>query len=60
MILGDCFFTYDNLERNVPIGWAENVHEIYSAYDRVRREADIAIPLYDPDVLRRFPEGLIA
>jgi glyoxylase-like metal-dependent hydrolase (beta-lactamase superfamily II) len=60
VILGDCFFTYENLERNVPIGWAENLHEIYTAYARVRREADIAVPLYDPEVLLRFPDGVIA
>lgn len=60
VVMGDCFFTYDNLEKNIPIGWAENLHEIYAAYDRVRREADIAVPLYDPAVLERFPGGRIA
>lgn len=60
VILGDCFFTYDNLEKNIPIGWAENHHEIYAAYARVREEADIAVPLYDPAVLTRFPGGVIA
>jgi glyoxylase-like metal-dependent hydrolase (beta-lactamase superfamily II) len=60
VILGDCFFTYDNLEKNVPIGWAENLNEIYAAYARVRAEADIAVPLYDPEVLKRFPGGIIA
>jgi glyoxylase-like metal-dependent hydrolase (beta-lactamase superfamily II) len=60
VILADCFFTYDNLEKNVPIGWAENLHEIYAAYARVRKEADIAVPLYDPEALRRFPGGKVA
>jgi glyoxylase-like metal-dependent hydrolase (beta-lactamase superfamily II) len=60
VILGDCFFTYDNLEKNIPIGWHENLHEIYTAYARVRREAAIAVPLYDPEVLRRYPGGRIA
>jgi glyoxylase-like metal-dependent hydrolase (beta-lactamase superfamily II) len=60
VILGDCFFTYDNLEKNIPIGWHENLREIYAAYDRVRKEADIAVPLYDPEVLNRYPDGRIA
>ncbi|HKC89129.1 MAG TPA: hypothetical protein VKG02_24305 [Blastocatellia bacterium] len=60
VILGDCFFTYDNLEKNIPIGWAENLHEINVAYDRVRRSADIAVPLYDPQVFQRYPGGKIA
>lgn len=60
VIFGDCFFTYDNLEKNIPIGWAENLREINVAYDRVRRSADIAVPLYDPQVFQRFPGGRIA
>jgi glyoxylase-like metal-dependent hydrolase (beta-lactamase superfamily II) len=60
VIVSDCFFTYDNLEKNIPIGWHENLHEIYAAYARIRAEADIAVPLYDPKVLERFPGGLIA
>lgn len=60
VILGDCFFTYDNLEKTIPIGWHENLHEIYSAYARIRAEADIAVPLYDPKVLERYPGGVIA
>jgi len=60
VILADCFFTYDNLEKNIPIGWAENLHEINVAYDRVRRSADIAVPLYDPQVFQRYPGGKIA
>ncbi len=60
VILGDCFFTYDNLEKNIPIGWHENLHEIHTAYARIRAEADIAVPLYDPEVLNRFPAGIIA
>jgi hypothetical protein len=60
VVLGDCFFTYDNLEKNIPIGWAENHREIYAAYARVRDEADIAVPLYDPEVLKRYPNGVIA
>lgn len=59
VIVGDCFFTYDNLEKNIPIGWHENLQEIYTAYARVRREAAIAVPLYDPEVLRRYPGGRI-
>jgi glyoxylase-like metal-dependent hydrolase (beta-lactamase superfamily II) len=60
VILADCCFTYDNLEKNIPIGWFENLHEIYAAYDRIRRAADIVVPLYDPEVLQRFPGGVVA
>ncbi len=31
-----------------------------AAYERLRRDADIVIPLYDPEVLKRFPGGKVA
>lgn len=56
----DCCFTYENLEKNIPIGLAESIHETLSAYHRLRREADTIIPLYDPKVLERHPGGCLA
>jgi hypothetical protein len=34
--------------------------EALTAYDRIAREADILIPLYDPAVFDRHPGGRIA
>lgn len=56
----DCCFTYENVERNVPIGLAESLHECFAAYHRLRTEASIVVPLYDPEVLIRHPGGRIA
>lgn len=56
----DCCFKYGNLERNHPLGIMESLPECMDAYARLRREADIVIPLYDPEVLKRFPEGKVA
>ncbi len=55
----DCCFKYDNIEKNVPLGIMESLPECLAAYDRLRREADIVIPLYDPEVLRRYPQARI-
>ena len=56
----DCCFKYGNIERNHPLGIMESLPECLAAYDFLGREADIVIPLYDPEVLKRFPEGKVA
>ncbi len=56
----DCCFKYGNIERNHPLGIMESLAECMLAYERLRQEADIVIPLYDPEVLERFPGGKVA
>lgn len=56
----DCCFTYENLEKKIPIGLAESYRECLTAYDRLQRSADVVIPLYDPEVLQRHPRGRVA
>jgi hypothetical protein len=36
------------------------LEETMKAYDRIRREAKILLPAYDPDVFKRHPGGVIA
>jgi hypothetical protein len=59
VIVSDCFFKYGNIEKNHPLGVNESLEEARRIYERVRREADITVPLYDPEVLERFPGGII-
>ena len=56
----DICFKYDNLEKMHPLGIMESLPECMSAYQAIQKEADIVIPLYDPEVLQRFPEGRVA
>lgn len=56
----DCCFKYGNIEQMHPLGIMENLQECMAAYQRIRKEADIVIPLYDPEVLKRFPGGRVA
>lgn len=60
VIVSDSFFTYDNVEKMQPLGILESMEECFRTYERVRREADILLPLYDPQVLSRHPGGKIA
>jgi hypothetical protein len=57
VVISDAFFYLENLERNRPIGICENIYEALAAYERARTSA-IALPLYDPKNLVRFPNGI--
>ena len=60
VVMTDAFFSYRNLEDNHPIGVCENIHEALAAHERTRQRADHAVPLYDPLVLERYPDGVVA
>jgi glyoxylase-like metal-dependent hydrolase (beta-lactamase superfamily II) len=60
VVVSDSFFKYGNIERNHPLGVNESLEECHVTYERIRREADLTLPLYDPEVLKRFPDGVVA
>lgn len=61
VVVSDCCFKYGNIEGKMhPLGISEGLEECFTAYRRMRREGDILIPLYEPEVLERFPGGVIA
>lgn len=57
--ISDCLFKYGNLEDGEPLGIQESLEEYYIATKRIQRETDIFLPLYEPDILKRFPNGTI-
>jgi hypothetical protein len=57
--LSDCCFKYENIEQPHPTGIADSLEECLTAYTRMRSEGSIVVPLYDPAVLDRFPDGRI-
>lgn len=56
----DCCFKYGNIEKMHPLGIMESLPECMAAYRLIRNEADVVVPLYDPEVLKRFPDGKIS
>jgi hypothetical protein len=60
VVLSDCCFKYENIEQPHPTGVADSLEECLTAYTRMRSEGSTVIPLYDPAVLERFPDGHIA
>jgi glyoxylase-like metal-dependent hydrolase (beta-lactamase superfamily II) len=60
VIASDCFFKYENIEKMRPLGINESMEECLTAYHRIKKEADILLPLYDYEVFKRHPRGKIA
>jgi glyoxylase-like metal-dependent hydrolase (beta-lactamase superfamily II) len=54
----DSAFTQRNIQENIPIGIAENIHECMEAYDYLRRTCDIVIPEYDPENIARYGDTI--
>ncbi len=57
--VSDCAFKYGNLQGH-PLGIGESLAEGALAYSRIRREIQHFIPLYDPQVLEKYPDGIVA
>ena len=57
--LTDAVFKYRNYEEKIPLGLSESLEEHYRLYAKLKREADIVVPLYDPLLLEHHPRGVI-
>jgi hypothetical protein len=60
VVASDAFFHYENVEDNRVLGINENMYEALACYERTRRVADHIVPLYDPKVFDRYPDGVVA
>jgi N-acyl homoserine lactone hydrolase len=60
VLTGDVCFLYDNVERDVPVGFFTDVEQCLRGLEMVRREADVVVPSHDARVFERHPGGRIA
>jgi len=58
--ISDCAFHYSNVEDGRPLGIAESIIEAHAAYSYIRTKIDIFVPLYDPLLMQRHEDGIIA
>lgn len=58
--ISDSYFHVRNVTDDVPLGINESLNEILTTYERVRRTADVILPIYDPGNFDRFPDGVVA
>jgi glyoxylase-like metal-dependent hydrolase (beta-lactamase superfamily II) len=55
--LTDAIFKYRNYEESIPLGLSENLEEHFRLFAKLKREADIVLPMYDPEVVQRYVPG---
>jgi glyoxylase-like metal-dependent hydrolase (beta-lactamase superfamily II) len=60
VITSDCFFKYGNIEQGRYLGVMESMMEADATWARIRKEADIFASIYDPEVFKRHPGGILA
>lgn len=60
VVIADTIFVYENFDPGIPIGAVENIFECRDALARIRKQADLVIPMHDNEVFRRYPDGVIA
>jgi hypothetical protein len=58
--VSDSFFYFANVEDDHPIGLCESFDEALACHERVRRTAQHLVPIHEPAVFERYPDGLIA
>lgn len=59
VVVSDCFFKYRNIEQNIPLGINESMEETLKGYEKIRKIASLILPLYDPEVYDRHPDGIV-
>lgn len=59
-VYSDSFFKFRNVEENIPVGYVENLEEAFHTYERVRKQAKLVIPAFDPEIFERYPGGVVA
>jgi len=56
----DVAFFIDNIKKNHPIGLFYNLWEVFEAYKKINKRADIIITSHDPNILDKyFKDGII-
>jgi hypothetical protein len=60
VIVSDCAFHFANVEESRPLGIAESILEAHAVYSDIRARARHFIPLYDPAIRQRYPDGIVA
>jgi hypothetical protein len=58
--LTDAVFTLRNYTERIPLGLSESLEEHYHLYAKLKRDADIVVPLYDPLVAKNYRNGVVA
>ena len=54
----DSIFKLENFSKRTPIGILESIDEAYEVFNKLEK-VDVIIPIFDPKLEERFPDGMI-
>lgn len=55
IIVGDTIYLYENLEKDIPIGYYTNYRELIDAMNWLKKQDAILVPAHDYEIFKRFP-----
>lgn len=59
IVVGDAFYLYEHIERDIPLGYRTNLAEVLAGYRWLRAQNAILLPAHDQRVFERHPGGRI-
>lgn len=60
VVITDSFFKYGNVEQGKYLGVMESMMEADATWARLRKDGKILASIYDPEVFKRYPNGVLA
>lgn len=59
IIVGDAFYLYEHIERDIPLGYRTNLAEVLAGYRWLRAQQALLLPAHDYAIFDRFPNRQI-
>jgi glyoxylase-like metal-dependent hydrolase (beta-lactamase superfamily II) len=59
IIVGDAFYLYEHIEKNIPIGYCTDYREVLQGYEWLRNQNVPLLPAHDYHIFERYPSRTI-
>jgi len=59
IVVGDAFYMYEHIEKDIPLGYRTNVQEVLEGYRWLRSQNAILLPAHDYAIFDRHPQGTV-
>lgn len=56
IVVGDAFYLYEQIEKDIPLGYRTNVIEVMQGYRFLREQKATLLPAHDYDIFNRHPD----
>ncbi len=59
IVVGDAFYLYEHIDKDIPLGYRTNVEELMAGYRWLREQNAMLLPAHDYAIFDRYPEHQI-